>query len=738
MHEIAPLIKDLAVILGVASLVALLFQRIRQPVVLGYLLAGAIVGPYTPPYALVSDIPNIKIISELGVIFLMFSLGLEFSFHKLKRVGFSASITGLVEVVLMIGVGFTTGWFLGWQFYDSLFLGAALAISSTTIIIKALEELQLKTKRFAELIFGVLIVEDLLAILLLVGISTVVLSQDSTVMPMVWATIKLILVVGGWFLLGYFLIPSLFLKVAKYSNEETLVVVSVALCLFLVCIAAYFDYSTALGAFIMGSILAETQLVHRIEQLIRPLRNIFGAVFFVSIGMLIDFQVIFNNWQVILILSIVTVVGKVLTTGLGAFLTGQNLNTSLRVGFSMAQIGEFSFIIAGLGVALQVTSHMLFPIIIAVSAITTFSTPYCIRLSGYIGASLDARLSIRVKYFLGSYQSWVYRALSSQNKQPLYRKASVRLLLNGLVVGIVFTLTQYLILPKITAIISPLPLAQSLGWLIAVVLSSPFIWGMLSAFEFNLLTEKDSPSRVSMYPVFLSWLLTITEITILSVAYFQTWFIAIFLAGIAFVFFRFLYRYLDKSYHWFESQLIKNLQNNASNASKDLLYYELAPWDTQFVELEVGANASIGGKTLNESQLRQHFDINIVAIYRGVNAILAPRGEQLILPHDKLIVLGHDAKIDEFVQLAQETQESVSGADLLEHFALKGFILEENSSLVHKSIRDSQIREQTNGLVVGLERNGVRTLNPDVTTVLMAGDLLLIVGERECLIKNLG
>ncbi|MFU8798197.1 MAG: cation:proton antiporter, partial [Gammaproteobacteria bacterium] len=334
MHEIAPLIKDLAVILGVASIVTLLCQRIRQPVVLGYLIAGFLVGPYTPPATFVSDMENIKIISELGVIFLMFSLGLEFSFHKLKRVGFSAGITGTFQTLAMLFIGFSIGRFLlQWPLYDSLFLGAAMAISSTTIIIKALDDLKLKGKRFAELVFGILIVEDLLAILLLVGMSTLVTTDQLAFSPMLFSVIKLTLVVGAWFLLGYFLIPSLFRRVAQYVSEETLTIVSIALCLFLVCVAAYFDYSTALGAFIMGSILAETPFIHRIETLVRPIRDIFAAVFFVSIGMLIDPQMIAEHATAIFWCASAVIIGKIIFAGTGALLTGQSVHTSTQVGF---------------------------------------------------------------------------------------------------------------------------------------------------------------------------------------------------------------------------------------------------------------------------------------------------------------------------------------------------------------------------------------------------------------------
>lgn len=384
VHQLAPLIRDLAIILGLAGLVTLLFKKIRQPIVLGYLLAGMIIGPFTPPHALVSDIPNIQTLSELGVIFLMFSLGLEFGLNKLQRVGFSAAVTGTGEVIFMLLLGFLVGKLIGWSFYDSLFLGACLSISSTTIIIKAIAELNLKAKPFTELVFGVLIIEDLLAILLLVILSVLATTQTILVTTIMWTTGKLILTVGLWFLVGYFLVPLFFRKLTQHASDETLTIVSVAVCLLFVCIANYFHYSAALGAFLAGSIITETQWLERIKQLITPISNIFAAVFFVSIGMLIDPVLIWQNLSLILLLCSVTISGKIVATTIGALLTGQNFRNALRIGFSMAQIGEFSFIIAGLGLVLQVISHSLYSIIVAVAVITTFTTPYLIKFSGYL------------------------------------------------------------------------------------------------------------------------------------------------------------------------------------------------------------------------------------------------------------------------------------------------------------------------------------------------------------------
>lgn len=384
MHELAPLIYDLAVMLGVAGIVMVLFRFIRQPIVLGYLVAGMIVGPYTPPHTLITDVSSIKTLSELGVIFLMFSLGLEFSFQKLMKVGFAAAIIGIIEVVVMVLLGFLLGQYLNWPRDDSLFLGAALAISSTTIIVKAFQELNLTNKRFAHLVIGVLIVEDLLAILLLVALSTIVVTGNVFSFDIAKAGLKLLFVVGSWVTIGYFLLPRIFKLVGKYINEEILTVLAVALCLFLSCFSASLGYSPALGAFIMGAVLAETFLIKRIERLMFPIRDIFAAVFFVSVGMLINPFIIAGHWHTVLMITLITVFGKLAVTTSAAFISRCTKKEALCVGFSMAQIGEFSFIIAAMGLTLDVTDETFYPLIVAVASITTFTTPYFIRFANWV------------------------------------------------------------------------------------------------------------------------------------------------------------------------------------------------------------------------------------------------------------------------------------------------------------------------------------------------------------------
>lgn len=727
MHDLAPLISDLAIMLMVAGIVVLIFQRIRQPVVLGYLVAGMIIGPYTPPYGLITDVANIKIISELGVIFLMFSLGLEFSFHKLTKVGFSALITGVIDVSMMVLIGYFAGEWLGWNYHDRLFLGAAVAISSTTIIVKAINELNLRTKRFAEVIFGVLIVEDLLAILLLVGLSTMVTANSVFSTDLLFAALKLVFVVGSWFLAGYFLVPPLFRKFAPYISQETLTVASIGFCLFMVAVANYFHYSTALGAFIMGSILAETVLVHRIEEAIVPIRDIFGAVFFISVGMLINPAVIAEQWQAVLLISAVLVLGKVSVISLGTFLTGQSLNTALRSGFSMAQIGEFSFIIATLGLSLGVINDKMYPIIVAVSSITTFTTPYMIRLSGQISQLAQKTIPERMKYFMDGYTAWVYRVQTNAQKNSLIGSVTLRLFANGIVVAIIFTMMKFYGYPQALDFFDSRRDAKLVCELAAIVLSSPFIWGMLFAYTRVKIPEY---AKTKFNPIMFGvWFITLAEVTFLSVVNFHTWVMTAVWLLIAVIFFLVSYRHIERSYHWFESQLVSNI---GPKQTKKARYQSLAPWETHFVEMDVGWKSPAVSKTMKDSEIRQRYGVNVVAIHRGPNVILAPRGEEVILSGDKLMVLGNDEQIDAFRKWVSITAPVIEAkADTPGDFVLQPVLLDADNPYVGKTIRSSGIREKCQGLVVGLERGNHRILNPDPETILLADDLLLLVGTDE-------
>lgn len=724
MHELAPLIYDLAVMLGVAAIVVLIFQRIHQPVVLGYLVAGLIIGPNTPPYAFVTDVVNIQTLSELGVIFLMFSLGLEFSFKKLTRVGSSASITGLVEVFVMLAVGFSAGKIMGWQIYDCLFLGAALAISSTTIIIKAIDELKLKSKRFAELVFGVLIVEDLLAIILLVALSTFVVTNNVLSFDMLNAVIKLVLVVGCWFLVGYFFVPTVFRSIAKYISQETLTITAIALCLFLVTVAAYFHYSTALGAFIMGSILAETTLIDDIHEVIVPIRDIFAAVFFISVGMLIDPVIIMQEWKAVFLISVITISGKLLSTSVGAFLSGQSLTTSIRAGFSMAQIGEFSFIIVALGVSLQAVGNKIYPLVVAVSAITTFTTPYLIRFSGYVSEVAETKLPDRVKFFLKKYTHWVYRAQAAAKGNPAVKVVCISILTNGIIVAAIFTIADQVIFPMVPYLATETWSANSLSMFIAMIAASPFIWGMLFAYKKLQLPEDRKPY---LYPaVIIIWAITFTEIAILSLIEFNSGLTLALFLTLAIVFFVFLYRQLEKSYVWFERQLVENVNGNQPGAEDDL-----APWNMHLVKLRVHENAEYADKMLSELNVWNKYKLCIIAIVRASKLISMPADREIIQADDRLIVFGSDKNIDDFKAKIRHHTHAIPKKDYLDRFSIKSIHVNMDSQFLGKTIAQLHLDETIHGLIAGIERDGERMPYPAEQTKIEEGDLLLIVGEAD-------
>ena len=722
MDHLAPLILDLTIILCVAGLVTLLFQKIRQPIVLGYLISGIIIGPYTPPHALVTDIPNIKILSELGIIFLMFFLGLDFSFQKLTRVGLSASITGLFEVVLMMLLGFATGKLLGWSFYDAIFLGAALAISSTTIIIKAIDELGLLKKRFAELMFGILIVEDLIAILLLVLLTSFVTSKSLVWTDIAHSLLQLVLVVGAWFILGYFLIPPFLKKIMRYANDETMTVVSIGLCLFLVSIAAYFDYSIALGAFIMGSILAETPLVHHIERLIRPIKDIFAAIFFVSVGMLVNPETLIQAWPAVLAITLVTLFGKTLVTSIGALVSGQSLNTALRVGFGMAQVGEFSFIIAGVGLALHATSSTLYPIIVAVSCITTFTTPYLIRASGHGVTYLDAHLPPRIKYVLELYATRFYRLASEQSAHGLIKKTCTRLLINGIVIAIIFTLVYKLVLPQAITIIPQVLWAKMLCWLLALLLSAPFLWGMLWALPTPKAPSAKKPLSVSFIGIILM-LITLSEFASLSISYVHNTLmllaLLLLLGGLLLVF----HRPLATIYHWLEHNLLKNIDRRQLDSLEQVKFWELHP-----VELLVNVDSDLAHKTLAETRIRQNFGVNIIALFRNLNIIITPNGQERLLPYDKVVALGTDAQIDALRSSLESLKNAPAPTHAIKNFRLKTLLIDAGHPLKGSTIKAAGLHKQFQGLVVGIERHETRIVNPSSDMRLEEGDLLFIYG----------
>lgn len=481
MHQLTPLIKDLGFILICAAFTSILFKRINQPVVLGYLVAGFLLGPHFPFFPTVIDIQSITTWAEIGVIFLLFSLGLEFSFRKVTRVGGGAGLTAIVEIIFMIGIGYLTGRLFGWTKIDSLFLGSILSVSSTTIILRAFDEFKLKGSKIADYIFGILIIEDLAAILILVALSSIALSQSFSGFELGFTVIQLIFFLTLFFVLGIFLIPILMRAIKNDLSNETHLIFSIGMCLLSVLLASQFGYSAALGAFLMGSIFSETTDSHRIERLLVPVRDLFSAIFFVSIGMLIDPSMILKHWPVILVVSIVTILGKFLSLFLSGLISGRGLTASTLSGLSMAQIGEFSFIIANLGATLKVTSPMLYPIAVAVSAITCFTTPFLIQTAKPIEKWLEQKIPDVILKRLHDYESLIRSPKKDSMVSLLLQEYGIKILVNFCLSIAVTLLSARVLLPFLVRLDLEIPALRSLIGVSTILVAGPFLWGIVLA-----------------------------------------------------------------------------------------------------------------------------------------------------------------------------------------------------------------------------------------------------------------
>jgi K+:H+ antiporter len=478
MDHIPDLIKDLALILSAAAFTTLLFRKLKQPVVLGYIIAGILVSPHFKFFPDVTEIASINTWAEIGVIFLLFSLGLEFSFKKLVQVGSAASITAIVEVLLMLFFGFMTGQLLGWSFIDSIFLGGILSVSSTTIIIRAIDELGIKHKSFVKLVFGALIVEDIVAIALMVLLTTLAVSKEFSGMNMLFSISRLCFFLVLIFLVGIYILPTFLKKTKDLMNDETMLIVALALCLLMVMLASHVGFSPALGAFIMGSLLAETSIAEKVEHLVASVKNLFGAIFFVSVGMLIDPQMLVQYAWPIFIISVVTILGKIISTMTGALLSGQPLTNSVQAGFSLAQIGEFSFIIATLGLTLKVTSGFLYPIAVAVSALTTFTTPYLIKAAEPFSVRLQQWLPEKWRNALDRY-SKATQTTNAASGWKIALKAYLGIIaINAIILIACLILAHKFLLPFMESIITQRLLARSLTAVITVIIMSPFLWAL--------------------------------------------------------------------------------------------------------------------------------------------------------------------------------------------------------------------------------------------------------------------
>lgn len=733
MIHLPVLITDLGLILAAAGITTLLFKKIKQPLVLGYILAGLLVGPHIDFIPTVTDNESVTIWAEIGVIFLLFSLGLEFSFKKLVKVGGSASITAIVEVVFMLLIGFIAGKAMGWSTMDSIFLGGILSVSSTTIIIRAFEELGVKHKKFAGLVFGVLIVEDLVAILLLVLLSTLAVSQQFAGAEMLVSILKLCFFLILWFIGGIFLVPTFLKATKKLMNDETMLIVSIALCLIMVLLAVKVGFSPALGAFIMGSILAETTQAERIEHLTKSVKDLFAAIFFVSVGMMINPSILVDYAMPILVITLATILGKFLSSGLGALVSGQPLKTSVQTGLSLAQIGEFSFIIATLGLTLKVTSDFLYPIAVAVSAITTFTTPYLIKASEPFYYFLERNLPKKWVEGLNRYSSSTAGITTLSDWKVLLKSYTFNTIIHSVILISIAVLGSKYLQPFITGII-PGNNGIVLSLVLTLIIMTPFLWALAirriekKAYSHLWLNKKYTRGPlVALETLRIS--LAIFFVCFLIFQFYNNW-LAIAIAVALIVIGMFIFsRKLQSFYNRLESRFLLNLNaREAQNAQPEIL-----PWDTHLAELVVAPESKLVGQTLMELSIREKYGVNIALIERGKIMIPTPGRDERLYPNDKVMVIGTDNQLAMIQELFQgsvdETAEEASFPK--KDMTLQKVVVNTNSPIYGQSIRSSGIRETTQGLVVGIERQGERILNPDSNMVFQNEDIVWIVGNNK-------
>jgi CPA2 family monovalent cation:H+ antiporter-2 len=734
MHNLPIMIHDLALILGTAAIVTLIFKRLKQPLVLGYLVAGFLVSPKTHFFPTVIGVDSINLWAEMGVIFLLFALGLEFSFKKLLRVGGASSITALIEVSMMMGAGYLTGQLLGWSSMDSLFLGGILSISSTSIILRTVDELGFKNMRFVGMVFGVLIVEDLVAVLLMVLLTTVALTRDFAGFEMLGSILKLAFFLAIWFVTGIFVLPSFLKRAQKLLNEETVLVAAVGLCLLMVVFASDVGFSSALGAFVTGSILAETVEGERINHLVQPIKNLFSAVFFISVGMLIDPSTIIAHWNIVLLLSLVVIFGKTFSVTIGSLLAGQNLRSSIQSGMSLGQIGEFSFIIATVGLKLKVVSETLYPLAVAVSVITAFSTPYMMKSADSVYLFVDKYMPEKMRIFIERYNVTSLSLASNREWRDQVRAYLIKVVLNSVIVIAVFLLMARVCLPFLMERQVSESMSKLLSLSGTLILTAPFLWAIAFGRSKNLDALMLEQGQGAHSYVFLSSRILIS-VGLLGamVAQFVSvpWALAI-TAWMLVVVGYILSQKLQNIYHWFEGRFLSNFHDESEKIHPRKPERLLAPWDAHITDFRVPPEAPYVGQLLSELSIREKYGVTIAMIERGKMHITAPGRYERLMPYDVLSVIGTDEQLSQFKAFVMcEHEEPVGLNESHLEYSLEAYELTEQSACLNSTIRDSGLREKTQGLVVGIERQGKRILNPDSSEILQLGDLLWIVGDRE-------
>lgn len=744
MSELPPLIIDLALILFVAGIVTLVFKRLKQPLVLGYIVAGFLVSPHMPYTMSVVDQSNIHTWAEIGVIFLLFSLGLDFSFKKILKMGASPIIATCTIIFCMMMLGIIVGHAFGWKKMDCIFLGGMLAMSSTTIIYKAFNDMGLRQQQFAGMVMSVLILEDILAIVMMVMLAAIASGTGADGGQMLQSIIKIGFFLILWFVVGIFAIPWFLRSIRKLVNNEVLLVVSLGLCCAMAVLSTQVGFSSAFGAFIMGSILAETVEAEKIVRLVEPVKNLFGAIFFVSVGMLVDPNILVRYALPIFMVVLTILLGQSIFGTLGFMLGGQSLKSAMRCGFSMAQIGEFSFIIASLGLSLGVISDFLYPVVVAVSVITTFLTPYMIRLSKPCYAALEQRLPM----------NWIKRLnritvnqSSTVADQNHWKRLLTQMLRNTVIYSILSAAVTAIMLtffvPFVDKILgnNPHPWADFLCGLLTILLISPFLRAIVMkknhSEEFKALWTENRLNRMPLaFTILVRLLIAMGFIFYICNRLTQFSNALIICIAIALLVVMILLRSLKHYSIRLERMFIQNLRSRDIEAQvlgkkKPLYEGHLLDRDVHIADIDVPDNSAWAGKNLGELQVGRRFGVHISSILRGRQRINIPGGETVIFPNDRIQVIGSDDQLDRFnAVINRELLEDDPDIEKRE-MKLRQIIVNSSSPFIGKTLQESGIRDIYNCMVVGLEEGEENLTIISPTRRFEKGDIIWIVGEED-------
>lgn len=746
MEENLNLVADLALILISAGIITVIFRWLKQPLILGYLVAGFLVGPHFGLFPDVTSVHTVEQWAEIGIIFLLFSLGLEFSFKKLLKVGSSALITSMTVFIGMLVVGMTVGKAMGWTTMESIFLGGMISMSSTTIIIKSFEDLGLKKKPFANIVFGTLIIEDLLAILLMVLLSTLAVSKQFSGEEMVGSLLRLIFFMVLWFTVGIFLIPIAMRKAKSFLNDETLLVLAIGLCFGMVIFANALGFSSALGAFVMGSILAETLQGEKIEKMIENIKNLFGAIFFVSVGMMVDPQIIVQYWKPVLLFTLIVTFGKPILATLGVLISGRPLKTSISAGMSLAQIGEFAFILASLGASLGVMREFIYPIMVAVSVITTFITPYFMKLSEPFSEWLEDHIPPKVMTFLNQYSASSQRVSNKSEWNKLLRVVIVRIVVYTILaiainIGI-YKLVYPLLLDNVTHL-SELAV-KWISTILTILCMFPFLYGLAinrgkvsETFE-KLWYDKRSNRGILVAIILFRVFLSIALCVSVFFNYFPFSYWVIFAGVIAFVLFIIISRSDIVRFEKMENLFLSNLneKDNLERKKRPIttsLKDKMPDYNINIDKIVVSPNAPFIGQSLMEIPFHQEFGVNIVKIIRGNKIITLPSSQERIYPSDILYAIGTEEQMTRFV----DSMDYYTGEELPEDdldVVVTSILLSEKSQLANRKIAQSEVRNY-GCMIIGVERGEDSVMNPPADLTMLPDDIIWLVGDKKNLDK---